>query len=98
MLPCTHTRVDATQTPEHKNKRNKMFTQFDPNGNGYLSLAEVDKVSTVSRMMSRFVHERTGLYRNIASLNSVPSSEMPEVLFVRLSLDEVRPEESDTMM
>ena len=44
-VPCTHTRGDATQTPEHKNKRNQMFTQFDPNGNGYLSLAEVDKVS-----------------------------------------------------
>lgn len=30
-------------TPEAKAKRSKLFDQFDPNGNGYLSLAEVDK-------------------------------------------------------
>merc|ERR1711963_24980 len=28
---------------EQKAKRKELFTQFDPNGNGYLSLAEVDK-------------------------------------------------------
>jgi hypothetical protein len=99
MLPCTNTRVDATQTPEHKNKRNQMFTQFDPNGNGYLSLAEVDKVSTESRMMPRFVQEHVGLYRNIASLNS--EFRDARSVLVRLflaKLDEVRPEESDTVM
>lgn len=30
-------------TPESKAKRLELFKQFDPNGNGYLSLAEVDK-------------------------------------------------------
>jgi Ca2+-binding EF-hand superfamily protein len=30
-------------TPEAKARRAKLFRQFDPNGNGYLSLAEVDK-------------------------------------------------------
>ena len=29
--------------PKEKKKRNEMFIGFDPNGNGYLSLAEVDK-------------------------------------------------------
>lgn len=28
---------------DDKNKRKEMFKLFDPNGNGYLSLAEVDK-------------------------------------------------------
>jgi len=31
------------RTPEQKAKRRELFNQFDPNGNGYLSLAEVDK-------------------------------------------------------
>jgi len=31
------------KTPEGIEKRKKMFSQFDPNGNGLLSLAEVDK-------------------------------------------------------
>ena len=29
------------RTDEAKAKRKELFTQFDPNGNGYLSLAEV---------------------------------------------------------
>jgi len=35
-LPCA-------QTPEDQGKRMELFKQFDPNGNGLLSLAEVDK-------------------------------------------------------
>merc|ERR1712183_807871 len=31
------------RTEEQKAKRRELFNQFDPNGNGYLSLAEVDK-------------------------------------------------------
>jgi len=31
------------RTEEQKTKRRELFNQFDPNGNGYLSLAEVDK-------------------------------------------------------
>merc|ERR1712025_794765 len=31
------------KTNEEKAKRRELFKQFDPNGNGYLSLAEVDK-------------------------------------------------------
>merc|ERR1711979_112156 len=31
------------RTPEEKAKRRELFDQFDPNGNGYLSLAETDK-------------------------------------------------------
>jgi Ca2+-binding EF-hand superfamily protein len=27
----------------NKNKRKDMFKRFDPNGNGYISLAEIDK-------------------------------------------------------
>ena len=29
------------RNPEEKAKRRELFNQFDPNGNGYLSLAEV---------------------------------------------------------
>ena len=35
-LPCK-------KTPEETEKREQMFESFDPNGNGYLSLAEIDK-------------------------------------------------------
>lgn len=31
------------RTPEEKAKRRELFNQFDPNGNGFLSLAETDK-------------------------------------------------------
>ena len=31
------------KTPEQKEKRKDLFDSFDPNGNGYLSLAEVDR-------------------------------------------------------
>jgi Ca2+-binding EF-hand superfamily protein len=31
------------KTPEESTKRKKLFRDFDPNGNGYLSLAEIDK-------------------------------------------------------
>ena len=34
------------RTAEQKAKRNDMFNQFDPNGNGILSLAEVIFVDT----------------------------------------------------
>ena len=30
-------------TSEDKERRKAMFRQFDPNGNGYLSLAEIEK-------------------------------------------------------
>ncbi|KAL2628861.1 hypothetical protein R1flu_013547 [Riccia fluitans] len=36
-------KLPSDKTPEEKAARSKLFTQFDPNGNGYLSLAEVDK-------------------------------------------------------
>src|SRR5690242_3641046 len=36
-----HLPVDKSK--ESVAKRNKMFRDFDPNGNGYLSLAELDK-------------------------------------------------------
>ena len=36
-------RLPTEKTAEQREKRMAMFEQFDPNGNGYLSLAEVDK-------------------------------------------------------
>lgn len=36
-------KLPSDKTPEAKAVRSKLFDQFDPNGNGYLSLAEVDK-------------------------------------------------------
>lgn len=36
-------KLPTERTPEAKAARKKMFSEFDPNGNGILSLAEVDK-------------------------------------------------------
>ncbi|KAL3686935.1 hypothetical protein R1sor_013244 [Riccia sorocarpa] len=36
-------KLPSDKTPEEKAARSKLFKQFDPNGNGYLSLSEVDK-------------------------------------------------------
>ena len=36
-------KLPVEKTPEDKVKRVQLFEQFDPNGNGYLSLAEVDR-------------------------------------------------------
>jgi Ca2+-binding EF-hand superfamily protein len=36
-------KLPTGRDPESKAKRKTLFEQFDPNGNGYLSLAEVDK-------------------------------------------------------
>jgi Ca2+-binding EF-hand superfamily protein len=38
------------RTDDAKEKRRELFKQFDPNGNGYLSLAEVSR----SEMMNNF--------------------------------------------
>jgi Ca2+-binding EF-hand superfamily protein len=35
--------LPTEKTAEHKEKRKDLFSSFDPNGNGYLSLAELDK-------------------------------------------------------
>ena len=40
-LPCE-------DTDEAKKRRRKLFAQFDPNGNGYLSLAEVRLLSPIA--------------------------------------------------
>ncbi|CAM6098372.1 unnamed protein product [Calypogeia fissa] len=36
-------KLPSDKTPEAKAVRSKLFHQFDPNGNGYLSLAEIDR-------------------------------------------------------
>lgn len=36
-------KLPTEKTAEDKAKRKKLFSQFDPNGNNYLSLAEVTK-------------------------------------------------------
>jgi Ca2+-binding EF-hand superfamily protein len=36
-------KLPTEKTPEQKAKRSELFDQFDPNGNGFLSLAEVHK-------------------------------------------------------
>ena len=38
------TKLPFERTEEQKAKRKDLFTQFDPNGNGFLSLAEVSKI------------------------------------------------------
>ena len=38
-----HQKLPFERTPEQKAKRMDMFRQFDPNGNGFLSLAEVSR-------------------------------------------------------
>jgi Ca2+-binding EF-hand superfamily protein len=35
--------MPVEKTPAEKKQREKMFKLMDPNGNGYLSLAEIDK-------------------------------------------------------
>ena len=36
-------RLPTKKDKESRRRRKKMFKEFDPNGNGYLSLAELDK-------------------------------------------------------
>lgn len=36
-------KLPTDRTEEQKQRRSELFSQFDPNGNGFLSLAEVDK-------------------------------------------------------
>ena len=38
-----HASLPTSRKPEDKKRRMDLFMQFDPNSNGYLSLAEVDK-------------------------------------------------------
>ncbi|MHA7927728.1 MAG: EF-hand domain-containing protein, partial [Marinobacter sp.] len=42
-LETLYSKLPIERTEEDKEKRKKLFVQFDPNGNGYLSLAEVDR-------------------------------------------------------
>jgi len=41
--PEVTAKLPSGRSDEEKAKRKELFKQFDPNGNGYLSLAEVDK-------------------------------------------------------
>eukprot|EP00389_Voromonas_pontica_P001869 GDKH01002794.1.p1 GENE.GDKH01002794.1~~GDKH01002794.1.p1 ORF type:complete len:185 (-),score=47.81 GDKH01002794.1:242-796(-) len=41
--PALREKLPMEKTPEQKERRKEMFKQFDPNGNGFLSLAELDK-------------------------------------------------------
>ena len=41
--PAIRAKMPTEKTADQKAKRMELFMQFDPNGNGYLSLAEVDK-------------------------------------------------------
>ena len=38
-----HSKLPLDDSAKDKERRKTMFRQFDPNGNGYLSLAEIDK-------------------------------------------------------
>jgi len=38
-----HSKLPLDDSAKDKERRKAMFRQFDPNGNGYLSLAEIDK-------------------------------------------------------
>ena len=49
------TKLPFERTEEQKTKRKDMFTQFDPNGNGFLSLAEVSKISITFNIQSIFL-------------------------------------------
>lgn len=42
-LKSLRAKLPWAKTPEEKEKRTELFKAFDPNSNGYLSLAEVDK-------------------------------------------------------
>ena len=42
------------RTEEQKAKRKDLFTQFDPNGNGFLSLAEVCKIFITFNILIMF--------------------------------------------
>ena len=53
------------RTEEQKTKRRELFNQFDPNGNGYLSLAEVfvffhEFFSSLSTYLFHFHENFTG--------------------------------------
>ena len=54
------TKLPFERTEEQKTKRKDLFTQFDPNGNGFLSLAEVSKISLTFNIQSILV---VGFYR-----------------------------------
>ncbi len=44
-----NTKLPIEKNEEDKGKRKELFKQFDPNGNGYLSLAEVSKICLLFR-------------------------------------------------
>jgi Ca2+-binding EF-hand superfamily protein len=64
------------RTPEAKEKRKKLFSLFDPNGNGYLSLAEVDKgIRDILRVDDLF-HAKPAIMRAFqAAKNAAPAAE-----------------------
>lgn len=64
------------RSPESKEKRMELFTLFDPNGNGYLSLAEVDKgIRDILRVDDLF-HAKPAIMRAFQDAKNVaPSAE-----------------------
>mmetsp|Transcript_55139 Transcript_55139/g.160907 ORF Transcript_55139/g.160907 Transcript_55139/m.160907 type:complete len:461 (-) Transcript_55139:83-1465(-) len=64
------------RTPEAFEKRSELFNSFDPNGNGYLSLAEVDKGVREVLQVDAIFNAKPAIMRAFqAAKNSVPSAE-----------------------
>jgi len=64
------------RTDEAKAKRSKLFSQFDPNCNGYLSLAEVDKGMRDILRIDDLFHAKPAIMRAFQDAkNAVPSAE-----------------------
>lgn len=62
------------RTQEDLDKRGKMFNDFDPNGNGFLSLAEVDKgIRDVLRLPDIFHIKQVIMRAFQAARNSAPN-------------------------
>ena len=55
------TKLPFERTEEQKAKRKDLFMQFDPNGNGFLSLAEVSKIFITINI--QFIFQFVGFYQ-----------------------------------
>jgi len=76
---AVNAKLPTGKCKEDKERRKKMFSQFDPNGNGVLSLAEVDKAIRDVLKIDEIFDAKPAIMRSFQIAKNSSKSKRPEI-------------------